>query len=80
MNQQKNIQIPADLFFSLCRYHLTGDTQDSDAIRRALESKLDSLVNRQLYNTYKTATTPQEREAARQQYLDRKNIPMDFRS
>ena len=40
-------------------------------IEKALMEKLDSMVKRQLYTTFKTAPTEEEREKARQEYLDK---------
>lgn len=74
----KTVQIPLELFRAICVYMETGDG-DPAAIRAALEQKLDALVARQLYTQSKTAPTPEEREKARQEYLDLKEIPEDFR-
>ena len=41
--------------------------------------KLNSLVERELYSRYKTAPTEEEKEKYRQEYLDRRGIPKDFR-
>ena len=48
-------------------------------IRIGLEKKLDALVLRELYGKSKTALTEEEREKARQEYLDRRGIPNSFR-
>lgn len=74
----KNVQIPAGLFRDLYLYFETG-RGDPDAIRAALEQKMESLVSRQLYSQSKTAPTPEEREKARREYLDRAGVPKDFR-
>lgn len=50
-----------------------------EAIKGDLEAKLDSLVRHELYSTYKTAPTEEEREAARQKYLENVGIHSDFR-
>lgn len=42
--------------------------------------KLQAQIERELFTKYKTAATPIEREAARQQYLDERGIPEDFRT
>ena len=44
-----------------------------------LKEKYDSIVNRNLYTKYKTAPTEEEKEKARQGYLDRKGIHSNFR-
>ena len=62
-------------------YHLTyGLIQDFTAeIEKALMEKLDSMVKRQLYTTFKTAPTEEEREKAGQEYLDKCGMHEDFR-
>lgn len=66
----KNVQIPYELFVSLLRYHLMEDDDCLNEIRQGLEQKLDSLVRHELYAKYKTAPTQEERENARQEYLE----------
>ena len=44
-----------------------------------LEKKLDKMVMRDLYGKFKTATTEEERERARKEYLDRRGVPESFR-
>ena len=46
---------------------------------RKLEQKLDSLVRHELYAKYKTAPTQEDREKARQEYLDKRGVPDSFR-
>ena len=75
----KNVQIPYDLFLALVRYHLAGDNEQEQCIQEGLSKKLDSLVLRELYTQSKIAPTHSEREAARQEYLDRQGIPTSFR-
>ena len=48
-------------------------------IEKALMEKLDSMVKRQLYTTFKTAPTEEEREKARQEYLDKCGMHENFR-
>lgn len=73
------IQIDDTLFAELVRYHVFGYTDHSECIRSALEAKLDALVRRSLYTDSKTAKTHQEREKARQAYLDSIGMADDFR-
>lgn len=77
----KSVNIPQELFFELIRYFYLEDVSESryKAIREALELKLDNLVKHELYTTYKTAESPQEREEARQKYLDTVGIRDSFR-
>ena len=75
----KSVQIPYDLFLDLAMYHLRGDDDFEEEIRQGLEQKLDAMMNRQLYSRYKTAPTEEEREQARQEYLDRRGVPQSYR-
>ena len=75
----KNVQIPYDLFVALVEYHLGYDDEYDDEIRQGLEQKLDSLVRHELYAKYKTAPTQEERENARQEYLEKRGVPDSFR-
>ena len=40
---------------------------------------MDSLVRHELYEKYKTAPTQEERENARQEYLEKRGVPDSFR-
>ena len=75
----KTVQIPYDLFLDLAMYHLRGEDEYEEEIRQGLEQKLDAMLNRQLYSRYKTAPTEDEREQARQEYLDRRGVPQSYR-
>lgn len=75
----KSVQIPYDLFIDLAMYHLRGEDDFEEEIRQGLEQKLDAMLNRQLYSRYKTAPNEEEREQARQEYLDRRGVPQSYR-
>ena len=75
----KNIMISAELFGKILKYHLLDDEQEADDIKKGLEKKLDAMINREVYSKYKTAPTEEEKEKARQEYLDRKGIHESFR-
>lgn len=74
----KSVQIPYDLFIDLAMYHLRGEDDFEEEIRQGLEQKLDAMLNRQLYSRYKTAPNEEEREQARQEYLDRRGVPQSY--
>lgn len=77
----KNVQISQELFFDLVRYFVLDDTSETrlKAISDALEVKIDNMVKHELYTASKTAETPEEREKARQQYLDKIGMRDSFR-
>lgn len=75
----KQVQISEDLFLSLIKYHILECHNDEEKIVKMLKEKYDSMVNRNLYTKYKTAPSEEEKEKARQEYLDRKGIHSSFR-
>ena len=70
MERKSQVQIPKDLLLALFQYHLAGDEEYLPEIEKALMEKLDSMVKRQLYTTFKTAPTEEEREKARQLLME----------
>ena len=77
--QNRNVQIPYELFFQLLQYFLMDNYDGEEIIRLGLEKKLDRMVMRDLYGKFKTAPTEEERERARKEYLDRRGVPESFR-
>ena len=75
----KQVQVPQELFVQLIHYHLMEDNSHEGEIKIGLEKKLDAMVNREVYSKSKTAPTEEEREKFRQEYLDRREIPENFR-
>ena len=75
----KHIQISEELFIKLMRYHCLENYELQTEIEKELNKKLDSITMRSLYSQYKTAPTEEEREKFRQEYLDRRGIPENFR-
>ena len=75
----KNVQIPQELFMKLLRYHLLDDDSRADDVQKGLEQKMNAMVERELYTKSKIAPSEEEREKARQEYLDRRGIQADFR-
>lgn len=79
-HKMRQVQIDERLFVELCKYHIYGIDVNLDYIKRALEDKINRIQNRELYTTYKDCKkSDQEREKARQQYLDNKGILQDWR-
>ena len=77
--QNRNVQIPYELFLQLLQYFLMDNYDGEEKIRLGLEQKLDAMVSREMYSKFKTAPTEEEREKFRQEYLDRKGIQESFR-
>ena len=75
----KQVQISEDLFLSLIKYHLLECYNEEEKIIAELKEKYDSIINRNLYTKYKTASTEEEKEKARQEYLNRKGTYSNFR-
>lgn len=75
----KNVQISQELFVALLHYHLSGENEYEEIIEQSLEQKLDAMLRYELYAQYKTAPTEEQREQARQEYLDRRGVPESFR-
>ena len=44
-----------------------------------MEDKLEAMIRRDSYTKYKTAPTEEEKEKARNEYLDRRGVPESFR-
>lgn len=78
----KTVQIPLETFYDLLNVHLLG-SDDTDTLKRisdALEGKLDAMVRREYYSTYKDRSlTDTERQEARQKYLDAVGMSDSFR-
>lgn len=78
----KTVQISTELFLQLIRFHYLQDTDPSlpEDILKGLENKLEAMVKHDLYSTYSNKQlSPQEREQARKQYLDRIGLRDSFR-
>ena len=75
----KQVQISEDLFLSLIKYHILECCNDKEKIVEELQQKFNKIVNRSLYTKYKTALTEEEKEKARQEYLNKKGIHSNFR-
>ena len=72
----KQVQISEDLFLSLVKYHILEYYNDEEKI---VKEKYDKIVSQSLYTKYKTAPSEEEKEKARQEYLNRKGIHSSFR-
>ena len=74
----KNVQISHELFIALTKYFFFEQKNLLPEIQRELEQKLDALIARELYTKYKTAPTEEEKEKARQEYLNKKGVHSSF--
>ena len=75
----KNVQISHELFLALIHYHFIGNDEIETDIKKGLEDKMEAMIKRQLYTEYNTAPTEEQKEKARQEYLDRQGITEDFK-
>ena len=75
----RNVQISQELFMQLLRFHLMEDESCEKEIKQELEKKMGRMVMRDLFGKSKTASTEEEREQARKEYLDRRGVPGSFR-
>ena len=73
------VHLPYDRLLDLAIYPRRGEDDYEEEICQGLEQKLDAILNRQLYSSYKTAPTEEERGQARQEYLDRRGVPQSYR-
>ena len=74
-----NVQISEELFCELYKYFCLDNEDVFQKCKDELQIKFDKIVNRNLYTKYKTSATDEEREKARQEYLDRIGIHDNFR-
>lgn len=82
MAKEKQIQITEKLFIEICQYFLLDqrNAEQEKAIKNGIESKLDRVVEHELYTKSMNTSLPEaEREAARKEYLDKKGISESFR-
>ena len=86
MNEkEKQVQIYHKTFIGVLL--LTEDILDGNDIElekvqelnKELHNKLDAMIKRDLYTKYKTATTEEEKEKARLEYLEKSGINKNFR-
>lgn len=66
-------------FSSPCCIIIERRNEYEEIIEQGLEQKLDAMLRHELYAQYKTAPTEEQREQARQEYLDRRGVPESFR-
>lgn len=77
--QMRQIKISEELFIRLVKYHLLEVETDKNEIEKELQKKLDSMIIRELYTEYKTASSEELKEKARQEYLDKRGVLDSFR-
>lgn len=81
MSNNKKVRIEVDYaqFADLLVWCMDLPDYEHTPLWRILSKKVDALQANAAYTTYKTARTPEEREKARQAYLDQREIPESFR-
>lgn len=77
----KSVKIDFKTFLMLIRYFVLDEHTEElyGEIKHVLEDKVDSLARHELYTQSKTAETAEERERARQKYLDSVGMRDSFR-
>lgn len=76
----KEVKISEELFVKLVKLFLFDDDTQYDDCKAGIQDKMDRLCRRELYSTYSNKElSPEEREQARQAYLEAKGIPENFR-
>lgn len=63
----------------MIKYHLLNIEEVQPKIKKGLIDKMDAMAIRDLYFKYKTALTEEEKEKARQEYLNKRGVPESFR-
>ena len=76
---ERKVQIPEKVFYELVKFHLLGEKDAEEEIKTQLMKKLDALAEHQHNTRLKTATSLNEREQARKEYLERSGISEAFR-
>ena len=66
----RGILIKHSLFFMIYDYFIYGTIENHDEIRIALTEKMQKMQCHRLYSLIKKAPTEEEREAAKQEYLE----------
>ena len=61
--QNRNVQIPYELFLQLLQYFLMDNYDGEEKIRLGLEQKLDAMVNREMYSKFNTLTEKEYKRA-----------------
>lgn len=80
----KQVQISLELFSDLVDYFYPDNEKnfpsgyEADVIRKQLSEKMQSMINRELFTRYKTATSQAERERYRREYLEQRGFSNAF--
>lgn len=80
-SQNQNVMIPRTTFVDLYKYFVLGVRTDEaeESIKKVLLDKLEASIRHDLYSRSKGASTVEEREEARLEYLERVGVPTSFR-
>lgn len=79
MAKEKQIQMPESWFIAVCRY-IAGNENDYETVKQGIMDKFKRTAEHDLYSImHNPNKTQEEKEKARQAYLDSKGIPDAFR-
>lgn len=79
----QKVQIDLELFIDICDFFFSETAPEdykATEIKEKLSEKIDKIITREIFSRYKRLPTGTEREAARQEYLERKGILQSFRT
>lgn len=79
MNRQKKINVSMTLAEFLDLWDLCNRLGNPEPLHTIIHRKAEALSRHELYSKSKTATTPEEREQARTDYLDHIGMSQEFR-
>lgn len=79
--KEPKVQISKSLYNDIIRYFMNGqqDLATARRIREGIDRDIEARVRREYYTAYKCAPTAEEREKARQAYIDSVGIQENFR-
>lgn len=79
MNPNQKINITVTFTELMRLWDLCNALGDPEPLYSIIHRKIDAMEKHELYSQSKTAQTEDEREKARQEYLDRVGMDSDFR-
>lgn len=79
MTSSINLTLDSTQFKKLLLYSTSHPDPEMQMLNKILCDKLERMIEHEIYSRYKTGATPEQREQARQEYLNRRGIHIDWR-